>query len=93
MVRDTPVKSAQSALDVKIEQSNPLMVRGMKVRQSVERQCLIPPKGFKSWNQGQLTLVYPTVKRNCSKLIVGESVTVEVDPSPLWHAFQRAKKQ
>ena len=30
---------------------------------------LHPPK---SWNQGQLTLVYPTVKRDCSKLIAGD---------------------
>ena len=30
---------------------------------------LHPPK---SWNQGQLTLVYPTVKRDCFKLIAGD---------------------
>ena len=60
--------------DVKGEQSNPPMVRSMNVGQenhSVESQCLIPPDGFKSWNQKQLTLVYPTVKRDCSKLIAG----------------------
>ena len=39
---------------------------------SFESHCLIPPNGFTSWNQGQITLVYPTVKRNCSKLIAGD---------------------
>ena len=35
---------------------------------------LHPPNAhdFKSWNQGQLTLVYPMVKRDCSKLIAGD---------------------
>ena len=39
---------------------------------SVENQCLVPPKGFKAWNQGQITLVCPTVRKNCSKLIAGD---------------------
>ena len=45
---------------VKVEQENQIELR--------------PPNAhcFKSWNQSQLTLVYPTVKRDCSKLIAGD---------------------
>ena len=73
---------------VTVEQSNPPMLSGehsnpnstpiakaVKVVQpnhSVENQCLVPPKGFKAWNQGQITLVYPTVRKNCFKLIAGD---------------------
>ena len=70
---------------VKGEQSNSSMVtakhstpystpviKAMEVVQPIENRCLIPPKGFKAWNQNQITLVYPTVRKNCFRLIAGD---------------------
>lgn len=34
--------------------------------------CTIPPGGFKSWNQGVVTVLKPILQRNCSKLFAGD---------------------
>jgi hypothetical protein len=34
--------------------------------------CYRPPRGYKAWIEGVITPIYPPVKKNCSKLLLGD---------------------
>jgi hypothetical protein len=38
----------------------------------VDSACYRPPCGYKAWNEGVITPIYPPVKKNCSKLLLGD---------------------
>ena len=39
---------------------------------SLVRRCTLPPGGYRSWNQGMVTLLTPAVTVNCSRVIEGD---------------------
>ena len=60
------VAAFSRSFDAKVSRYTPLPIT------TSASPCQLPPNGYKAWNQGQLTVIYPRVEKNCSKLIAGD---------------------
>ena len=51
--------------------------------------CTLPPRGYRAWNQGVITVMKPEISRNCSSLFQGEANNVEKE-RVVWNSSEFA---